>query len=379
MADDDLQVIQGLVRDALPVLTIQSARGIYPYAVTNEQPLRLGFASMSTNTMICYAIASLRGLLPHATAAVGPDRAFIDPALSRKLHACMKLGIQAIISRINESDPTIVKFFTGRRAGAEPFDSGSFGKQDPFTLTWLVELLGLAAEDQGVADSENALKALNATRKVAEARAVTVLDHPDRPVLIPDKREERPLQHPLPLVRVVHLYKLLGKSDERALAKASQWFSDLLYKQMSLRSIEHAAFDPAMLVFALEGLLETSPLRVTRPIIKSFTTCIETTRQVDLTLRGITPFKATESGAVHFFVGVEVFMSLLRIARAREKVGDVEFFEQIRPAMHDYLQWLQANFVTGRATLPPTSPEDSYPADTQVDYLGWQFGIRPGW
>ncbi|HET9894319.1 MAG TPA: AAA family ATPase [Streptosporangiaceae bacterium] len=377
MADDDLQVIHGLVRDALAVLTIQSTRGIYPYAVTNDQALRLGLGSMSTNAMICYAIASLQGLLPQATAAVGPDRATIGPALSRKLHDCMKLGIQAMISRINESDQAIVKFFTGRRGDAEPYDSGTFGKQDPFTLTWLVELLRVAAADEEIADPEAVLLALDATTKVAEVRTVDVLDHPNQPVLIPDKKEEQPLPHPLPLVRVVQLYKLLGRKDERALASASQWFSDLLYKQMSLRSIEHAAFDPAMLVFALEGMLETSPLRVTRPIIKSFTACIETTRQVDLTLRGITPFKATESGAVHFFVGVEVFMSLLRIAHSREKVGDVEFFEQIKPAMHDYLQWLQANFVTGRATLPLAIPEDSYPADTQVDYLGWQSEYAP--
>ena len=145
-----------------------------------------------------------------------------------------------------------------------------------------------------------------------------------------------------------------------------------MHLQLSLRGIEHGGFDPAQLVFSLEGLLETAPLRATRPIINSFTESIDAIRQLDPTFRALTPFKVTDLGAVHLFAGVEVFASLIRIADKLDDMAGPNFFESIKRALHDYLQWLQATVVTGRAILPPESKDDFYPADTPLAYLGWQ-------
>lgn len=369
---DDLVTIRGLIVDALPALAIQSDRGIYPYAVTNGEPLRLGVASMSTNSMICYTIAALEGLLPQAVVAVSREQSGIDAYPGRELHDCLARGLGAMTKYINDPAAADSLFFRKRTPDAGPFDSGTFGRQDPFTLTWLVELLRLALREPGLADSAETATALTLAEEVARTRCTAALVDPDNPVLTTSRSGERAVLHPLPLLRIVQLAKLLEMNDEQQLARASRWFTELLHMQLSLRSIEHAAFDPAKLVFALEGMLETSPLRVTRPIMRSFSSCIETTRQVDPTLRAVTPFKATESGAVHLFAGVEVFSSLLRIARMREQTGDVAFFEQIKPALHAYLQWLQATVVIGRVTMPPAMEQDSYPSSTPADYLGWE-------
>ncbi|HVB42898.1 MAG TPA: AAA family ATPase [Streptosporangiaceae bacterium] len=369
---DDLQAMRKLIDDALGVLAIQSFRGIYPYAVTNGEPLRLGQASMSTNSMVCYTIASLVGMLPQAVSAVGREQADLEPAEDQWLRCRLERGLDPMISHIIDPSADSSQFFSKRQPEAGPFDSGTFGRREPFTITWLVELLRLASQEPGFSSRSQAAQALEITEETARQRVAEALAMPSKPVLIPARKDERAVLHPLPLLRIVQLCKLLGADEEQQLSKVTDWFADRLHMQLSLRSIEHAPFDPAELVFALEGLVETSPHRVTQPIINSFIACINMSRQIDPTLRAITPFKATESGAVHFFVGVEVFASLLRIARAREQSGDPSFFEQLKPVLHDYLQRLQATVVTGMAKLPPASDGDSYPADTPVRYLGWE-------
>ena len=170
-------------------------------------------------------------------------------------------------------------------------------------------------------------------QKIAIDRAENILADPNKPALQPappqegGRSNERMIAHPLPLMRVVQLARLLRIGDEREFAKISNWFLNLLHLQLSLRGIEHGDFDLAELVFAFEGLIETAPLRVTAPIVRSFVANLDTGRQLDPTFRALTPFKATESGAVHLFSSIEVFASLLRSAIKRAQGGDSEFFE----------------------------------------------------
>lgn len=372
---EDLRVIRGLVSDTVHTLTVQSARGIYPYDMTNGKRLALipsDRVSMSTNSMVCYAIACLEGMLPDAVAAVSPEQPGVDPDLARRLRDCLARGLAVMIRRINDADEDSLYSARNGPGSLGPFDSATFGLQDPFTLTWLVELLRLACREQAPADAKGATMALDRTEKAANMRVMETLANPSAAVLKPVKELEWPVAHPLPLLRVVQLYRLLGGGDEQQLAQASRWFSELLHRQLSLRTIEHGAFDPAELVFALEGMLETAPRRVTSPILNSVSSCVEATRRVDPALRAITPFKTAGAGAVHLFVGVEVFASLLRIVRARERAGDLAFFDQVKPVLHGYLQWLQATVVTGSAQMPPESAHDSYPPDIPLDFLGWE-------
>lgn len=362
---DDLSTLRRLMRDAMPVLFVQSARGVYPQVITDGKPLQLGSKSMSANSMVCHTLASISGLLPKTVTAVTRVQADADSASDNKMRSYLRNGLGALARVIIPDD----------KSGQPPagvFDSTAFGKDDPFTLTWLVELLRLASREPALADSKYAGKALPMVEKVARARVAQALADPSTPVIVPLDIHERPVLHPFPLVRIVQLTHLLGQTDERQLAPAASWFFDRLHLQLSLHGIEYGGFDPAELVFSLEGLMETAPLRVTRPLLASFAASIDTIRKVDPTFRAITPFKATDPGAVHLFASVEVVSSLLRVAGKREQAGDSDFFESIKPALHDYLQWLQATVVTGRAISPPESADDSYPAGTPLDYFGWQ-------
>lgn len=362
---DDLTIIRKLIYDAMSVLFIQSSHGAYPQVITDSKPLHLGSDSVSINSMVCHTLASVGGLLPETVTAVTRVQADVEPAFDDKIRSCLGKGLGDVVRRI-------VPGGTSRQPPAGVFDSTTFGKDDPFTLTWLVELLRLAARESVVADSRYVDKALAMVEEASRVRVTRTLEDLSIPVIEPLATTERAVLHPFPLVRVIQLAHLLGQDDERQLAPTSTWFSDRLHLQLSLRDIEYGGFDLAELVFSLEGLIETAPLRATRPLLNRFAACIDSVRKLDPTFRATTPFKATAPGAVHLFASVEVLASLLRIANKREQAGDIEFFESIKPALHDYLQWLQATTVTGHAIKPPASGGDSYPADTPLKYFGWQ-------
>ena len=86
---DDLTLIHRLMGDALPVLFIQSSQGVYPYVVKDGEELRLRATSMSTNSMICYALASVGGLLPDAAAAVGRSQTAPKRTLDERSRSCL--------------------------------------------------------------------------------------------------------------------------------------------------------------------------------------------------------------------------------------------------------------------------------------------------
>jgi len=370
-----------LLRDAAVVLMVQTEKGVYPYDMTDGEKLRLGDFSMSTNSMICHAIASIGGLLPDSKLANcrEPDR---DRMMTPRLRACLKNTlaheIDVIVSAAARAGDEPVRS-RGRSSGTRrsqqmgPFDSGTFGREDPFTLTWLVELLRLVTREPELAVNGDANRALKLVEKVARARVGKALQQPTKPVLEPIYDLERAVPHPLPLLRIVHLAKLFGgEVDDELIREVANIFLDRLHLQLSFRNIEHGGFDITELVFCFEGLLETAPLRATSSIVDSVHSAIDASRQLDPGFRAVTPFKTTGAGAVHLFSSVEVAASLLRCASLRSKIDDNEFFVRVKPALRDYLQWLQATVLTGRAKLPPASEDDSYPHDIPREYVGWQ-------
>jgi hypothetical protein len=67
---------------------------------------------------------------------------------------------------------------------------------------------------------------------------------------------------------------------------------------------------------------------------------------------------------VHLFSNVEVVSSLLRCATLLEKIGRPDLFERVKPALHDYLQWLHATVRTGAASSSDNGK--------RLNFTGWQ-------
>ncbi|HSV65449.1 MAG TPA: ATP-binding protein [Mycobacteriales bacterium] len=362
MTKSDISRIERLLWEAVPTLLIQTRNGGYDYDVVNGRALRVRTPpSMSTNSMVAHALACLAGRIPESL-LVGCRISAADGLVSPGHHRCMDATVALIVTRIaDQSGP------------GGPFDSPAFGNQDPFTMGWLVELLRYSDTLSGAPMAE----AWRILRNTAEARVRAAFKDLDQPFLLMPLDEdgepkETAMPHPLPLLRLVELAQLLEIADDDILSAAFGWFNRRIEQQQARRGSEHSYFDVAELVFCLEGMLVAAPGRVSRPVIDGVLAAVEQSRHLNRTLRPTTPFKVTRSGGVHLFVSVEVVASLLRTGAELDRMGDPGFFAALKPILHDYLSWLQATAVAGKAKPGDPSGRDYYPADTRLDFVGWQ-------
>src|SRR5262249_28805429 len=135
------------------------------------------------------------------------------------------------------------------------------------------------------------------------------------------------LIHAFPILRTLQLesaYLRLQSSPPKEggvtpLAGAEQfreYFESLIHVQLSYKMIPDSRFDPAQLVFALEGSLLLGPTRLDDgTIARIFSVLTECQQGGDPYWRPLTPFVATKQGKVLFPVSVEVANSLLRACR----------------------------------------------------------------
>jgi hypothetical protein len=265
-----------------------------------------------------------------------------------------------------------------------PYSSGSFGRDDPLTLAWLVALFTASTHLPALADSRGkqawAHLKQAADQRVSRALAPANLDQPvfDFSDLHADARS-RPsaVLHPLPVLRILQLAKLLSFDIDSRRTDLFEWFLNRLHRQLSLRGIEYSDFDIADVVFSLEGLLATDQPKVAAPIVEGVCQTIEEVRRLNPTLRPVTPFKTFPQGAVHLFSSVEVFGSLLRSSELLGGNEGIAFFTRIKPLLRDYLAWLQGTAISGQVgrptdSSPPESGADRYPDEVPRRYFGWQ-------
>lgn len=359
MADgQDLLLVQQLIEEALPTLSIQTEGGVYPYELRDSQPPEATF-SMSTNSMVAHALAVLAGLLPDSAIAV--------------CHGQREAGLPNYQGHLTRAIDRLVEGIV--EDGAEdPYDSTTFGQQDPMTLGWLIELFAVA--DQ-LSDEPRLEPARVHLREVAARRvrdAVGSIGDPAKPVFrfSADGRDKsNAVEHPLPLLRIVQLARMLQIDLGARNTELYDHFHRQLQLQVSRQGIEYSEFDIAELVLCLEGMLTADPTKVTQPVVDRVGASVNEVHRTNPTLRPITPFKTSRQGAVHLFSSVEVFVSLLRIATILEQQGRGEFFVQLKPALRDYLYWLQSAKVNGRATLPDVQAPKNRLRPGDLKFMGW--------
>ena len=146
--------------------------------------------------------------------------------------------------------------FDACSAAGEPFlKSGTWGENDPLTLLWLYELL---VADSG--HSDLCAKVVN----IAETRIDAAFKNPEQPVLLVKSGAE---SHVFPLLRLVQLRRAISNNESSlpssfestSTEQIAEWFENQIYTQLSLSEIKNSEFDPATLIFALQGRLTLLP------------------------------------------------------------------------------------------------------------------------
>jgi hypothetical protein len=364
----DLTLTRTLFEVALPTLLIQTDKGVYPYQVSDEQPLACPQRfSMHTTAQIAHALALLDGRLPASRLANCPLMG--GRRLSTDYQSALNLAIKRIVEEIAAADGNV-----------DPYYSRTFGREDPLSLARLVELLNPSNKLlEQMSGGQSAWERLTLT---AKRRAAEALSDPAAPALNLSTTQfegdvPHAVLHPLPLLRLLQVAQSLKCADSRLTIGAYNWFLGRLRAQISNRYTAQADFDVGDLVFSMEGLLTSSPLKVTGSILQGFLGILRDVQPLNPTLRPLTPFSTSAQGAAHLFSSVEVFMSLMRIANLLKSDDEVTFFQSIIPIVHDYLARLQTTLISGDLTLDRADSGDAcpmgiFPDGVQKSYAGWQ-------
>jgi hypothetical protein len=256
--------------------------------------------------------------------------------------------------------------------------SGTYGENDVLTLTWLTELL---------ASAKGSFQSLQEaiTDVITKVQKATLQNYKDesvghRPELVcllyrerhsersekqKGKRTERKLskslEHPFPLVRLVQLLQARHKlksdqpetrpdpdltEDELGGRVIREYFESGLHEHIAFYSIPDSRFDPAFLVFCLEGALRFPTSMVSTEAIDRALSILEESQEKTPFWRSLTPILASPQGDVLFPVSVEVANSLLRITELLDRrYEEPKYFLRCRPLLDRYVRWLKAQRV----------------------------------
>ena len=305
--------------------------------------------SFSTNAMIAFAASLAIGQIRASVLAPAVRQATAWRPQDEDVRTRIANAVARAVRSIESASPDVEKRVPERRERGwdEPrflpprTDSTTFGWDDPFTLTWLIETI----RARGDADLGN-FQQLVETR--ASETVHYALDHPDERVL--QIREREVVKHAFPLLRVLQLGRLVEGKDftqKDTVALARIRLLDNVHRGLSESQLVDAAFDAADLVFALEGWLLTSPPgSVDLGLVDRVFELLSQTQSQTSYWHPLRPFKATSTGLILLPQSVELANALLRISTAAD-LSARGYFSAHLPLLQRYALWLRGRVFRG--------------------------------
>jgi len=228
----------------------------------------------------------------------------------------------------------------------------TFGWDDPFTLTWLLEILATVDSPPQPFFSDLQKRAEDLVKRVLQSRYE--LD-PNRqapqPIRILQVKAAEDVEHAFPLLRVLQLRAALGRTRNDFanlgdIAGAREYLFNLMHRQLSESQLENGSFDPAELVFALEGWLLANDAEPDFEVVDRVFAVMAEQHERTPYWRPFKPFKATAQGLVLLPQSVEIANSLLRIC-ARPALQQRRYFSKHQALLARYTDWVLGRRFNG--------------------------------
>ncbi|MFN3944263.1 MAG: ATP-binding protein [Allosphingosinicella sp.] len=369
--DDIRELEETLERTANVFIYARAKDGTWAYELSRDNAAAAQEdrkVSHGTQGMIAAALAKMLGdsRLPSGTLARLRIKSKQD------LKAALKIGLERLEDDVIRTGTLI---------------SGSFGRNDPITTSHISELRGGAVEDKV---SARASKILNLAS--ADLAALVRLDPNSDARLLPDlpaytakirgvPAAQQPKQPkylrnafvPLRIARIVaeaeeSNVKIFSKYDRTKSTARGQvrkdpfrsatvaqstfkawyrrFFESTLHEQLSYSDIPDSRFDPAELIFCLEGLLIVSPRSVDERLMARVIDVLEARQDESAHWRPNRPLYATPQGMTMLPISVEGAVSLMRSISLFDR--DKDFQDASRKAvgmLRRFWQWLLARSV----------------------------------
>ncbi len=297
----------------------------WPYEISRVPETTERGYSQSTSAMILFALAAVSGDVQRGQSSLIPNVSALDFAKDRgqMLNLVRKRALDSLVASLEQSS-----FRT---------TSGTFGENDPFTVSWLVELYA-------------ALRTPPLRPICDQAR-----EHVDR-WLSNDRAalrwgtQEYQSEHSFPMLRAVHVHRLISKLDfqpKSDLVEAHRYFVDRLHQNLSFETIQNSFFDVADLAFSLEGALLTDADNVEDGTTRAAFQVMSKQQDPYPYWRPLRPLIATQQGFTLFPLSVEIANSLLRSAMLASRGGTNPVFSTYSDMFKRYAAWLHSRIRRG--------------------------------
>jgi ATPase family protein associated with various cellular activities (AAA) len=311
---------------------IQAAgRTQWNYVVSSESAPTSAPYSESTNAMILFTLAVVAGEVERS-AMLPAIRVPFRIEISDRLNDVRKRAIESLAEQV--------------RANGYRLHSGTFGENDPFTLSWILELLHAALARHATPTPQ--LGELQAKLEITARDIITrAVQNPGVSPLSWEEPRRQAVEHAFPLLRVIQLNELVATAD-KPLTRVHRYFLDRLHRNLSYSSIVDSPFDAADLAFSLEGALLSDPDTVDEGTVRKTFDVISERQTHHPYWRPMLPFVAMRQGLTLLPLSVEIANSLLRSCRILTRQLGVSYFSDYIDLFKRYTQWLSARLVRGK-------------------------------
>jgi hypothetical protein len=319
--------------------------GVWPDTLENDVTLAGGRFSQTAVAMILHAVAVEYGIISNSVLAPrtlpgmvrtgdggirGPEGKFDEP--KRPVIDLLRNGTIALLKNLSSAD-----YLTS---------SKTWGKDSPLTLTWIYELLKADIVDKtNVGDTQLAANTRQKIEERVEQLINGLVSNPASVQLDLTSTDDYPVPHPFVLLRSLQLAKAVkpDRWSELQLGQLPSVFLNQLHTELANSIIQDGGFDPACLVFALEGLLMLNPDAITDSVLHQVTDTLGRTPHVANHWQPVRPLVANERGHTFILQTVEVVNSYLRICgleQDRRRVASDPLFTRSIVNLQSYVDWL---------------------------------------
>ena len=279
--------------------------------------------SYSTQAMCAFALNRL------TNAAFWHERDNEEQAVREVIKQQKKDCVQYLCLQLNQK----------AQQGKNLWESSTYGKEDPLTAAWIVELLS---------DEPCSLDPI--VKEKLQAIIYTALNGGFDQIIRYDNRAGA---HAFPVYRLLLVvkrmqqdagnWKMAQEKWQPLLSSAGYWFEHELHRQLSHYHFNDFRFDAPELIYSLAGALQTNRLRQEDPLIHEVLGVIHAAQQQrSVYWRPYRPFVVKPQGLVLMPLSVEVADALLD---TWELTGH---FDRLKESLTDYYEWLMTQRIEKR-------------------------------
>ncbi|AMX94020.1 AAA family ATPase [Mesorhizobium sp. M7A.F.Ca.US.014.04.1.1] len=314
--------------------TFNSEKPNWPYEIPDRRKENDKHKiSHSTMTMMIRAIDLLRESQRVGTSR--PGYAFeVGGQYAKKLDEARKKAFDRLVAELREAR-------SETRAQTITTISPTYGTNDPLTMSFLAEVLSATpgGTDDLMADARIVVQKLVKIDPTNSFVSFFIFKNRG----LTESKVVPNAFVPLLVVRAAHT---LGQEIEGRAAYL-RYFESTLHDQLSYSNIPDSRFDPAELIFSLEGVLLLSEQTIDVRLFDRVLDVLEQAQQTSAHWRPSKPFLRTVKGFVLFPISVEAANSLLRCCQRLDK--DERFHgrsERYIALFRRFWSWLAARRVT---------------------------------